>query len=114
MGRVRHSWREACVAALEETDVRKLGGRIEYAITALERRYAEWGEDPGTPAELKAIQKTIVALERRLEEKIRSAINAASTTGTADTPPYHVSNDLGQVRRLLLVLRSSNLYGKGV
>jgi hypothetical protein len=64
MRRVPHSWREAYEAALIESDPGKLIGRIEYALNALERRYADWGCNPGTPAELSAIQKCICALQR--------------------------------------------------
>lgn len=70
MGSVRDSWQEACAAALGESDPVRLVGRIESAITALERRYAEWGSDPGTPAELKAIQKTIFSLERLMKQEL--------------------------------------------
>ena len=59
MGRVSHSWREPWASALAESDPSKVLGRIEYAIATIERRYAEWESDPGTPAELKAIQKAI-------------------------------------------------------
>ena len=68
MRRVPHSWREAYEAALLESDPGKLIGRIEYALNALERRYADWGTDPGTPAELSAIQKCISALQRLMRQ----------------------------------------------
>jgi hypothetical protein len=69
MRRVPHSWREAYELALIESDPSKLIGRIEYALNALERRYAEWGTDPGTPAELTAIQECISTLERLMKQK---------------------------------------------
>jgi hypothetical protein len=68
MRRVPHSWREAYEAALLESDPCKLIGRIEYALNALERRHADWGTDPGTPAELSAIQKCISALQRLMRQ----------------------------------------------
>jgi len=70
MGRVRHSWREACASALAESDPGKVPGRIEYAINAMEGRYVEGASDPGTPAELKGIQKAIFALERLMKEAL--------------------------------------------
>jgi len=69
MRRVPHSWREAYEAALIETDPKKLIGRIEYALNALERRYADWATDPGTPAELTAIQQCISALQRLMRQE---------------------------------------------
>ena len=69
MRRVPHSWREAYELALIESDPSKLFGRIEYALNALERRYAEWGIDPGTPAELTAIQRCISTLERLMKQQ---------------------------------------------
>lgn len=67
--RVYHSWHEAYVSALRESDPGRLTGRISYAISAIERRYSQWANDPGTPAELKAIQKCISALERLTKER---------------------------------------------
>ena len=69
MRRVPHPWLEAYELALVESDPNKLIGRIEYALNALERRYSEWGTDPGTPAELTAIQECISTLERLMKQK---------------------------------------------
>ena len=69
MRRVPHSWRQAYELALIESDPNKLVGRVEYALQALERRYSEWGTNPGTPAELTAIQQCISALERLMKQK---------------------------------------------
>jgi len=69
MGRIPHSWQEAYALAFRESDPDKLTGRIEYALIAIERRYSEWGDYPGTPAELRAIQKCISALQRLMKEK---------------------------------------------
>ena len=69
MGRIPHSWQEAYALAFREPDPDKLIGRIEYALMAIERRYSEWDTYPGTPAELRAIQKCITALQRLMKEK---------------------------------------------
>jgi hypothetical protein len=69
MRREPHPWLEAYELALIESDPNRLIGRIEYALNALERRYSEWGNHPGTPAELMAIQKCISALERLMTQK---------------------------------------------
>ena len=69
MGRIPHSWQEAYALAFRESDPDKLIGRIEYALIAIERRYSEWETYPGTPAELRAIQKCISALQRLVKEK---------------------------------------------
>jgi hypothetical protein len=114
MARIRHSWREACASALGESNPHELLGRIEYAITAIERRYAEWGTDPGTPAELNAIEKAIASLERQLEEKLEGYGDVPLTARwqIANASDYSVANELGHVRRLLNVLRSSPRDGK--
>ena len=69
MRRVPHSWLEAYKLALMEADPSKLIGRIEYSLNVLERRYSEWGIDPGTPAELMAIQECISALQRLMKQE---------------------------------------------
>ena len=69
MGHTRYAWHEIYVSALRESDPTKLIARIETAIEAIERRRAEWGTDPGAPAELKAIRKAIAALKDRLRGK---------------------------------------------
>jgi hypothetical protein len=110
MGSVRDSWREPCASALAEFDPSKVLGRIEYAIAALERRYAEWESDPGTKAELKAIQKAIFSLERLMKQELgrHGAVPPGATGGTSDEtePNVNVASELGQVRRFFLVLRS--------
>ena len=71
-----------------ESDPIKVIGRIEYAMYALERRYSEWATDPGTPAELAAIQKCISALVRLTKQNQLGAgganpsTSAGSSTGT--------------------------------
>ena len=82
MGRIPHSWQEAYALAFRETDPAKLIGRIEYALIAIERRYSEWGAYPGTPAEMRAIQKCISALQRLMKEK-----RVGSHLAIVPTPP---------------------------
>jgi hypothetical protein len=108
MGHARHSWREACASALTEPDPKKVPSRLEYAISALERRYAEWESHPGTSAELSAIQKTVLALERLMKEKLGSsrALPPVGQRAFSDTTDHSVATELGHVRRLFLVLRS--------
>ena len=84
MGRVPHFWREAYELALRESDPSKVIGRIEYAIIALERRYSEWGTDPGTPAELTAIQECIFVLERLMKHKHLGRHSVALSTAPRD------------------------------
>lgn len=69
MGKIPHSWQEAYALAFRESDPDQRVGRIEYALMAIERRYSEWETYPGTPAELRAIQKCISALQRLMKEK---------------------------------------------
>jgi len=67
--RVPHTWHAAYALAMRESDPDKLIGRIEYAICAIERRYSEWADDPGSPAELTAIQKCISTLKRIMKQE---------------------------------------------
>lgn len=108
MGRARHSWREHWASALAESDPRKVLGRIENAITALERRYAEWESDPGTPAELTGLQKAIFSLERLMRQELErhGAVPPGATGGIADATESNVASELSQVRRFFLVQRS--------
>ena len=69
MGRTQYAWRKVYLSALRESDPEERIARIKNATTALERRYAEWGTTPGTPAELKAIRKAISDLQGLLKEK---------------------------------------------
>jgi hypothetical protein len=72
MRRTRYAWRDAYVAALRESDPMKLLARIQQATSAIEMRHAEWESNPGTPAELKAIQKAISTLRSLLKgEEVR-------------------------------------------
>ena len=78
----RYSWREACADALAESDPNKLLACMEYAITALETRCAQWDTAPGTATELNAIRETILALRRHLEDKLGSDGTSASAEGS--------------------------------
>ena len=106
MGRARHCWQDACEAALAESDPSKVIGRAEYAIMALERRYAEWDSLPGTPAELNAIHEAILALESLMKEESARASIAKVTDGISPAPEHRMADKLGQVRRLFRVPRS--------
>ena len=78
--RVPHSWYQAYVSALRESDSGELIGHIEYAISAIERRCSEWETDPGSPAELTAIQKCISVLTRLMKrEQLRRRCAVLST-----------------------------------
>jgi hypothetical protein len=108
MGRIRHSWRQAFLSVLDESDPEKLPGRVEYAIAALERRYADWGSDPGTPSELTAIQKALSALARLMDEDIARYLEPPLTAAQeiSDATRLNLASELGHIRRLFLVLRS--------
>ena len=67
--RVLHTWHTAYASAMRESDPDELIGRIEYAISAIERRYSEWHAHPGSPAELTAIQQCISALKRLMKQE---------------------------------------------
>jgi hypothetical protein len=79
MGPVRDCWQEACAAALAESDPVRLVGRIGSTITALERRYSEWGMDPATPAELTSILNALSALQRLMNETVARYGEASHT-----------------------------------
>jgi hypothetical protein len=94
--RVGHSWHQAYGLALRESDPGELVGRIEYAINAIERRYAEWGADPGSPAELKAIQKCISALRRLLKRehlRMHGAVCSTASPGNSETTSLGVHSN---------------------
>lgn len=105
MGHARRSCQEACDSALRESDPKKLLGCLEYAITALERWYAEWDSDPGTPAELDSIQKAILALERRLKEKLEGGGEVSKPAQEfSGTTQQSGAKELRHVSRLFRVL----------
>jgi DNA-binding GntR family transcriptional regulator len=69
MGRARYSWQKVYASALRGSDPRRLLAHIEQATLVLEKRAAEWGTRPGTPAELKEIRKAVATLRKRLKGK---------------------------------------------
>jgi hypothetical protein len=99
MRRVPHSWREAYELALIESDPIKVIGRIEYAMYALERRYSEWRTDPGTPAELAAIQECISALARQMKQNrlATDRTNLSASTESSNLTEQNVTGNRGQV-----------------
>lgn len=110
MGPVPHSWREAYASALRESDPSKLSGRIEYAITAIERRYSEWGTEPGTAAELTAIQACISALLRLMKQKQlgkHGAVLSTASSGSSNVTKRSLRKDRGQATRSLFVLATN-------
>ena len=110
MGRVPHTWREAYASALRESDPSKLIGHIEYAITAIERRYSEWGTEPGTPAELTAIQTCISALVRLMKQKQlgkHGAVLSTASRGSSNATERSLRKDRGQATRSLFVVPSN-------
>jgi hypothetical protein len=98
MRRVPHSWREAYELALMESDPIKVIGRIEYAMYALERRYSEWTRDPGTPAELAAIEKCISALARLMKQNRLATDEAHRSTsaGKSNGTEQKMTENRGQ------------------
>jgi hypothetical protein len=95
MGPARDSWQEACATALGESDPVRLLGLIETTMTALQSRYAEWGSDPATPAELTSILNALSALQRLMNETLTTygeapqRIVGAQLTGPS-LPPFPV------------------------
>jgi len=96
MGPARDSWQEACAAALGESDPVRLLGLIETTMTALQSRYAEWGSDPATPAELTSILNALSALQRLMSETLArhgdapQRIVGARLTPRPSLPPFPI------------------------
>ena len=90
--RVAHSWHQAYISALRESDSGELIDRVEYAISAIERRYSEWETDPGSPAELAAIRKCIAILAQLMKRERLRVNDTVSTpsTGSSDTTSFRV------------------------
>ena len=84
--RIAHSWHAAYASALRESDSGELIGRIEYAIRAIERRSSEWEADPGSPAELKAIQQCISALKRLMNRERARGHGVSESVSVVQTP----------------------------
>ena len=95
----RYFWREACADALAESDPNKLLAWLEYAITALEIRCAQWDTAPGTTAELNAIRETILALGRHTADKLGSAGSSGSPDGISEATEPGVKREPGHDRR---------------
>ena len=115
MQRANFAWREVCASALQESDPKKLIARIEHAIAAIERRYAEWSSNPGTPDELRLIRQTISHLERLLQEKLltnRSVEVRMSAASTADSADECMATEFDRNIKRLVFLRSNSLHGK--
>ena len=98
MRRVPHFWKVAYERAMTETDSIKVIGRVEYAMYALEKRYAEWAADPGTPAELAAIRKCISVLVRLMKQNRIATERAcrSMSTGSSKVPKQSVTYAHGQ------------------
>ena len=64
------AWQEACAAVLSESNEGKLLARVEFAINALQVRFAEWGDDPGSPEELKTILQSIRQMDQRISKTL--------------------------------------------
>jgi hypothetical protein len=116
MGRENYAWREVCVSALQEADPIRLIARIEHAVSAIERRHAEWGSNPGTSDELRDIRRAISGLESLLREKLGPPggvdVPRSAARGSEPAPELQGSEFDGQVKRLLAFLRSTRQYGK--
>lgn len=115
MGPASYAWREVCASALRESDPKELAARIERAMAAIERRYAEWPSNPGTPDEMRLIRKTISGLKRLLQESVLTnrsvgVRNSAARTSAPAVKAIATKLD-GNIKRLV-VLRSPSVYGK--
>jgi hypothetical protein len=107
MRRVGHSWREACALAIAESDPRKFIGRIDCAITALERRYAECESDPLTPTELTEIRKSLAALERVMQDKLReyASDHSRASENVSTVRREALLKELDHAKHVMRVLR---------
>jgi len=115
MRRENYAWREVCALALRESDPKKLITRIEHAIAAIERRYAEWASNPGSPDELRLIRQTISHLEELLQEKLltnRSVDVRISAAPTADSAEKGIATEFDRHIKRLVFLRSNSLHEK--
>jgi hypothetical protein len=112
----KFGWREVCASALRESDPEKLITRIEHAIAALERRFAEWASNPGTSDELRLIRQTISHLQGLLQEKVltNSSVDqpgpAALTAGSAKKGAAEFDRHM----KRLVFLRSTSLDQKPI
>ena len=67
----KYAWQEAFLTALRAADAVQPMCLVERAIAALERRFAEWDENPGSETERQAIHQAISALQTLLELHLR-------------------------------------------
>jgi hypothetical protein len=117
MQRANFAWREVCALALRESDPKKLIMRLEHAMAAIERRYAEWASNPGTPDELRLIRQTISHLERLLQDKVLtngSVDVRRSAPPTADSAEKGIATEFDRHIKRLAFLRSNSLHEKQI
>src|ERR1700726_526888 len=117
MRRESYAWLEVCALALRESNPQKLITRIESAIAAIERRYAEWASNPGTPDELRLIRQTISHLERLLQEKVLkngSVDVRRSAAPTAASAKKDIATEFDRHIKRLVSLRSTPLHEKQI
>lgn len=103
--RVPHSWHQAYMSALRESDSGELIGRIEYALSAIERRYSEWGTNPGSPAELAAIRKCISALTHLMKRewlRVHDTVLSTASTGSSNKTWTRISEQLIEFGNVIL------------
>jgi|ERR1700730_3295609 len=114
MRRESYAWREVCALALRESNSKKLIGGIESAIAAIERRYAEWAGNPGTPDELRLIRQTISHLETLLQDKVlkNSSVDVRSAAPTA--AKKDIATEFDRHIKRLVSLRSNPLPEKQI
>ena len=62
----KYQWQHAYNAARMESNPDKLLPLLGCAVMALERRSAEWDNEPGTKAEVRAVLESISTLRQRL------------------------------------------------
>jgi hypothetical protein len=65
-GSPKYRWQPVCDAVCKESDPDWLLPMLERAVVALERRSAEWYNEPGTKAEVGAVLESISTLRERL------------------------------------------------
>ena len=117
MQRAKFGWQEVCALALQESDPEKLITRTEHAIAAMERRFAEWASNPGTPDELRLIRQSISHLERLLREKVltnRSVDLPGSAAPTAGSAKERAAAEFDPHMKQLVFLRSASLQQKQI
>jgi hypothetical protein len=61
-----YPWQSAYNAVCTESDPDNVPALLELAVVALERRSAQWDDEPGTEAEVRALLESISTLRKRL------------------------------------------------